>query len=157
MNNLLNIILNDTFTQTGLKHAMLILRAYLSQKIFGSRAQFAPNDLNWLNTLPENFYQQFNSQNTYQLLEELTRETQKITPLVLYLAFEADESTAAQICSFARQTFQKPDLILDIKVNPLLIAGCSLSWKGIYKDYSLKAKIDERKEDLMVSFKKFLQ
>lgn len=156
MNDLLNIILNDTFTQTGLKHNLLILRAFLSQKIFGSRAQFAPNDLNWLNALPENFYQQFNSQNTYQLLEELTREAQKITPLVLYLAFEADEGTAAQICSFARQTFQKPVLLLDIKVNPLLIAGCSLSWRGIYKDYSLKSKIDARKDEILQSFKKFL-
>lgn len=157
MNDLLNIILKDTLTQTGLKHAMLILRAFLSQKIFGSRAQFAPNDLNWLNALPENFYQQFNSQNTYQLLEELTRETQKITPLVIYLAFETDEGIAAQICSFARQTFQKPNLILDIKLNPLLIAGCSLSFRGVYKDYSLKAKIEERKQDLITSFKKFLQ
>lgn len=156
MNDLLNVILNDTFTQTGLKHNLLILRAYLSQKIFGSRAQFAPNDLNWLNTLPENFYQQFNSQNTYQLLGELTREAQKITPLVLCLAFEADEGTAAQICSFARQTFQKPNLILDIKVNPLLIAGCSVSWRGIYKDYSLKSKIDARKDEILQSFKKFL-
>lgn len=157
MNDLLNIILNDTFTQTGLKHNLLILRAFLSQKIFGSQSQFAPNDLNWLNTLPENFYQQFNSQNAYQLLEELTKQTQKITPLVVYLAFETDKGTVAQICSFARQTFQKPDLILDIKVNPLLIAGCSLSWKGVYKDYSLKSKIDERKDEILQSFKKFLQ
>lgn len=157
MNELLNIILKDTFSQVQLKHVMLILRAYLSQKIFGSEAQFSPEDLNRLNSLPDHFYQQFNNQNAYQLLDQIGGEAKKITPLVLYLAFEPDEATISQICSFARQTFQQPNLILDVKFNPLLIAGCSLSFRGVYKDYSLKAKIEERKQDLITSFKKFLQ
>lgn len=156
MNDLLNIILNDTFSQAQLKHHLLILRSHLSQKIFGSEAQFSPADVNWLNSLPQNFFSQFNNQNAYQLLDALDAEAKKITPLVIYLAFEADEGTILQICNFARTALQKPDLILDVKFNPLLIAGCSLSWKGIYKDYSLKAKIDQRKEEILQSFKKFL-
>lgn len=156
MNDLLNIILKDTFSQVQLKHNLIILRAFLSQKIFGGEGNFSPEDLNWLNSLPASLYQQFNSQNAYQLLGQMEAEIKKITPLVLCLAFKADENAISQICLNARKTFQKPDLVLDVKFNPLLIAGCSLSWKGIYKDYSLKAKIDERKDEILQSFKEFL-
>lgn len=159
MNDLLNIILKDTFSQTQLRHNLLILRSYLSQKIFGGEKEtsFSPNDLNWLNSLDPNLYQQFNNQNAFELLDQLESELKKVVPLVLYLGFEADETAIAQICAFARKTFQKPFLILDVKLNPELIAGCALSWKGIYKDYSLKAIIDQRKIEILQNFQKFLQ
>lgn len=159
MNDLLNIILKDTFSQRQLNHNLLILRSYLSQKIFGSQkeASFSPADLNWLNNLDPNLYQEFNSQNAFELLDQLELELKKVVPLVLYIGFEADDITIAQICAFARNAFQKPNLILDVKLNPGLIAGCAFSWKGIYKDYSLKAMIDQRKTEILQNFQKFLQ
>lgn len=158
MDNTLSTILNNTFTLTQLKHRVRILKSYLLKALFGGEIEpLSTADLNWLKSLPTPFYQQFNKDNTYQILAELENNIQKIIPLIIYLPFETDDQAILNISIFVRQTFNQPSLVLDIKYDPNLIAGCALSWKGVYKDYSLRARIEERKGETLESFKKFLR
>ena len=60
--------------------------------------------------------------------------------LSLTLAFEPHENTLSKLWSWASQNVSK-DVILDISVNPRLIAGATVSWGGKYKDYSQKSKL----------------
>lgn len=76
--------------------------------------------------------------------------------LLIYIAFEADDQTIYQIGMNLKKSFTSITLF-DIKVNPALIAGCALSFGGIYRDYSLKAKIEDKKSEILESFKKFLR
>lgn len=159
MNEILNTILKDTYSLAQLKHRLNILKSYFLKAFFGNLEQTAPvskEDLNWLNSMPEIFYQQFNKNNVYQIFDDLENLTLKITPLTIYLTFEPDNVTLAQIGAYARKAFGTA-LLLDIKFNPGLIAGCSLSFKGIQKDYSLRVKIEERKLQISEGFKKFLR
>lgn len=156
--DILKAILKDTFTQIQLKARLHILKSYLTQKLFeAQKTAFEPQDINWLNSRDSTFYQKFTRENVYQLLSSLQTQVNQMTSLIIYLPFEANDEVLSQIGSFSRTTFGKPDLIFEAKFDPKLIAGCALSWKGIYKDYSLKAQIEERKAEVLESFKKFLR
>ena len=158
MDNILNTILINTYTGTQLKHRILVLKTYLEQQFFAGQTQKSLNFSTdpWIKTLPPTLLAQFNKDNLSTIFESLQTEIQKIQPLTLYLTFDPDEQTTASIGEFARKTFGS-SIILDIKYNPNLIAGASIVWKGIYKDYSLKSKIEEKKTEVLQSFKQFLR
>ena len=159
MAEILNTILIDTFTLTQLKHRVRILRGYLLKIFFNTQDEnetISAADLNWLKTLPENFYQNFNKDNVYSQFESLNQQISKLTPLTIYLTFDPDDEAAADIGQFARKTFDSL-MLLDTKKNQDLIAGCAIIWKGVYKDYSLKAQIEEKKEQILSNFKKYLR
>lgn len=158
MDNLLTIILKNTFSQAQLKHRLRILKTKLQQTFFGSTeaSSLSSEDLNWLQSLPKEFYQQFNKDNIYQIFSGFDIKIQKLSTLVLYLTFEPDEDSLFQIGTFTRKTFSQI-VLLDIKFDPNLIAGCALSFRGVYKDYSLRAKMETRKSEILEGFKKFLR
>ncbi|MBI2338374.1 F0F1 ATP synthase subunit delta [Candidatus Daviesbacteria bacterium] len=156
---ILNTITKDTFTLTLLKHRLRILKSNLLKKIFGSEApaeQLSVQEANWLSSLPASFYQKFNKDNVYQIFDAIETKINSMPVLLIYIAFEADDQTIYQIGMNLKKSFTSITLF-DIKVNPALIAGCALSFGGIYRDYSLKAKIEDKKSEILESFKKFLR
>ena len=158
MNDLLTIILKDTYTLPQFKKRLKILEAYFQQKFFHAvqNADITPEDTEWFNSLPKSFLGKINKDNFSENLNSLTDKINTMPILVIYLAFEADDQLLDQIGAKARSNFG-PNLLLDIKYNSTLIAGCALSWKGIYKDYSLHEKIEERRLAILQNFKKFLR
>ena len=161
-NEILNIILKDTFSLAQFKHRLRILKSNLLKTFFGGESEnlkpiLSTQDLNWLKSLPDNFYQKFNKENVYGIFSDLEKIGSGLPILTMHLTFEPNDETLNQLGSFTRKTFNLPSLILDIKLNPDLIAGVALSWKGLYKDYSLKSKIEARKEEMTTGFKRFLR
>lgn len=166
MNPTLAVILKDTFSTSGLRHRLRILKEYLLQKYFGEKtsqdsqetinSSLLPEDEAWLKSLPESFLKQFNKDNVYAGLDELEKSSQDVPVLTLYLTFEPDESTLAQIGSKVRNLFG-PNILLDIKLDLSLVAGCALGWKGVMRDYSLKSQIEAKKGEISAAFKKFLR
>lgn len=157
MDNLLAIILKDTYSLTQLKHRLRLLKTYLLHVFFGGEAiSFSPPELNWLKSLPNTFYHQFTKDNVYQIFTDFDNAVKKFNTLTMYLTFEPDDATLTQIGTYVRNNF-KQNLLLDIKLDPNLIAGTALSWKGNYKDYSLRAKIGEKRGEMFAEFKKFLR
>lgn len=159
MNESLITILKNTYSINQLKHRLNILKSYLLKAFFGNleTTPISRDDLNWLNSLPEQFYQQFNKDNVYTIFDELEGLSLKLTPLSIYLTFEPDDATLTQITTHARKTFGDSMLLLDTKFDPKLIAGCTLVWKGVLHDYSLRARIEERKVEILANFRKFLR
>lgn len=160
MNELLSILLEATYSLTSLKHRLRILKSNLLKTFFGGEDQalsLTPQDLNWLRSLPDSFYRKFTKDNIYQILDDMEKEIPNLPTLTMYLTFEPDEATLVQIGSVARRNFNSPSLILDVKLNLDLIAGAALVWKGVYKDYSLRAKIETRKLEIFEGFRKFLR
>jgi len=157
MDQILITILKDTYTLNELKHRLRALRARLETQVFNSPdLEENPEDLNWLNSLGQSFYQQFNSNNTSSLLAKLEAKVQSTNPLIMYLPFETSADQVKQIGNYVR-TKINPNILLDIKFNPDLLAGCALAWKGVLKDYSLKARIEAQKLKILSSFKEYLQ
>jgi len=158
MDNILNIILINTYTLSELRHRVSALKSFLEQHFFGGvkPTDLSDKDTAWINSLPSTFLQSFNKDNLSTVFESLQREITQLKTLTLYLTFDPDSQTDEQIGEYVKANF-KERLILDIKYNPNLIAGAGLVWKGVYKDYSLKSKIDQRKMEILESFKKFLR
>ncbi len=158
MIDILNIILKDTYTVSQLKRRVRMLQYYFQQKFFQSAINEAisPEDAAWFKTLPASFLNLFNKDNLSQIIAQLSSQINKMPVITVFLPFEASEGTLDQIGIKARSLFN-PALVLDIKYNPSLTAGCAISWKGIYKDFSLHSRIEERKPAILESFKKFLR
>lgn len=159
MDEILAVILKETYSLSQLKHRLRILKSNLLRAFFGGNQDepVSPEDLNWLKSLPREFYQKFTRDNIYKIFSDLDDAVLKLATVTLYLSFEPDKSTIFQIGSFARKTFNAPSLLLDIKLDPHLIAGAALSWKGVYKDYSLRSQLALKKRELWEEFKKFLR
>jgi len=151
-------ILKDTYSLSQLRHRLNVLRAYFLTKFFGSTVSesLSKKDSSWLESLPPIFYEQFNKDNVYQIFAAIEKEVNKLPVLTIYLAFEADDTSLQQIGNFVRTTLNLC-LLLDPKLDPKLIAGAALSWKGVYKDYSLRARIEERKTEILRDLKKYLR
>lgn len=157
MNEVLSIILKDTYALSQLKHRLRILKYSLLKAFFGGEnPAYSPQELHWLKSLPDNFYYKFNKDNVYQIFTEIEKEINKLKILTMYLTFEPDEITLTQLGTYVRNNFGQT-FLLDIKLNPSLIAGTALAWKGVYKDYSLRSQLQARKEELLAEFKKFLR
>lgn len=156
MDYILKIILENTYTKSQLKHRLYILKSYLLQKFFGGPAKITEEDLSYLKTLPSALFQNFNKSNIYTAFNTLEAQLDKLPSLILYISFESSDQTTSSIAAFARKAFNS-SLLLDIKFDPGLIAGVALVWKGVYKDYSLRAKIAEKTTEVSDVFKKFLR
>jgi len=148
-----SIILTNTYTLSQLKHRVALLKSFLKKHIFG--APIAPTD-DWIKTLPQNLFSQVNKDNLTLLFENLQFEVSKLEVLTLYLTFDPDELTLTQLGEMVRKTFGRI-ILVDVKYDPNLIAGCSLVWKGLMRDYSLRSNIEARKGIILESFKKYLR
>ena len=108
MDEVLNTILQNTYSLTSLKHRLRILKSNLLKTFFGGENQvlsLTAQDLNWLQSLPEDFYQKFSKDNIYQILSDLEKRIHNLPTLTMYLTFEPDDVTLTQLGSATRKTF----------------------------------------------------
>ena len=157
MENILNTILKNTYTLSQFRKRLKLIDSYFQQKFFqGLGEPLTAEDAQWFNSLPKSFSDNFTKDNLSEIINKLTETINTMPILTIFLTFEANDKILDQIGPKVRTTFGN-NFLIDIKYNPNLIAGCALSWKGIYKDYSLQAIIEERKLAILQSFKKFLR
>lgn len=157
---LLSIILADTYTLKSTRQRFNLLKAMLLSRLFGGK-EFDPslydrNDLAWLNSLGEPFYQNFTKENIYQLFAELENKVKSLPQLVIYTAFDPGEEEIRQIGSWIRTNLTAIKLF-DLKLDPNLIAGAALTYQGVYKDLSLRSRIEEKKQEILADFSNYLR
>src|SRR3989344_62688 len=139
MNNILDIILKDSYTLNLVKHRVKTLKSYLISQLFSrEKAALESEDLIWLNSLDTSFYQQFSKDNIYEIFSDIEAKIGLLPLLNIYVPFATNAQVISQIGQYLRNTFGKI-ILFDTKFDPNLIAGCALSWKGIYRDYSLRS------------------
>lgn len=160
---ILNKILENTYTLLELRKRLRVLRIFLTLKFFGNpddldeklRQQLNASDISWLESLDGDFISEFNKDNIYQIFTKIEQTINQSSVLNIYLPFEVNTRIDSAIGQFIRQVFGRV-ILFDIKFDPSLIAGCALSWQGIYRDYSLRKRIQDHKGVLMQNFKKYL-
>lgn len=162
---LLETILENTFTKSDLERRLRLLKEYLVKSLFREvkAGKVTPellniksdraSDLEWLENLS---FGHFNRQNLHEKLNEIAKMAQDLPTIVINLSVEPTEREISDIGSKVRATF-KDNFLINIKIDPSLIAGCSLVWEGVIKDYSLRAKIEEQKQAILQSFKRALK
>jgi hypothetical protein len=164
MNTILEEILNQTYTLQQYRSRVRLLREKLVSQFFGNKelsydelvGHSLKENIEWLNALSPEFLNQFNKDNVYQVFKDLEVEVEKIQTMVLYVAVGLPEKETDEIGAFLRKLTGKL-LLVDIKVDPSLLAGCAFVWNGIYKDYSLRKKIEENRNEILAQFRTFLK
>lgn len=74
-------------------------------------------------------------------LEELVQRIEQFEPLELTLAFEPGEETLATIFSYIQQA-TGPGVILDLRLDPKILGGARIAFRGLYRDFSLIQQFD---------------
>lgn len=156
MNDLLQAILTNTYTLQALHKKLEFLRQYYSAQFFNQAGlTFDEKDLLWLKSLGEQA-EQFNANNLNITLETLDKKVEALDQLTMYFAVDLPQERLDEVVKKVRQNI-KPDILVDVKIDPSLLGGCTLVWKGIYKDYSIKKKIEDNKTEVMEQFKNLLK
>ena len=153
-NTNIDTLLTATYSLKQLRNRLRVLRNSLLGKFFSAKedVEITKKNKTWLVSLPDDFLKQFEKTNVYEKLDSLEKEINNIKPLTIYLAFEIPDEETETLGTYLRREI-KPDLVFDVKLDPSLIGGCALSWKGIYKDYSLRASIQAKREQILSSLK----
>lgn len=158
---LLTTIFEDIYTYQQYKNRAKFLRETLVRRIFGSKDK--DSDLSahsqgnlWLSKNGGKIFQQFNKDNVYQILGDIDTAAKKLPVLTLYIPADLPDEEIDKLGLHIRNLIGKT-ILIDIKLNPSLLAGCALVWNGIYKDFSIKEAIDQKKEEILAQFRGFLR
>lgn len=161
--NLLEVILSDTFVKSQAEKKVIALKNYLLNDIFVSnKTTDTKTDVNnpklnmWLTSLDKKVLSSITPQNIYATFNKMEADIKAIEPLVLYLPYELPESEITQIGRQLRSDYG-PNFLIEVTIDPNLIAGCALSYKGIYKDYSVKQKIADNKQAILETFRRYVK
>ncbi len=156
---ILEAFLTDIFTSTQARNRLRVLKHHLEEQFFNSgqsNQDINNEDVIWLRSLDPEFYKNFTKDNLYQIFTDLENALQNITALVVYLAFEPGGEETEEIGRYIRTNF-KTVPIIDLKLDPALIGGCALVYNGVYRDYSVKGRIEASKTQIMADLKSFLR
>jgi hypothetical protein len=159
---LTDIILKDSFTTAEALRRVRFLRDVSVNKLFGSNDTQAilknlpASDHAWLNSLGDGVYQQFNQDNVYKFFKEAEKAIKEIQPLTVFLPFEIPPEEAARLGNTLRRSYGN-NFLLEIKLDPSLIAGAAFTINGMYKDYSLRKRIDDNRQQILEAIKEHLK
>lgn len=145
-NELVQAFFAQTYTLSQARSRLRLLRAYLIGYFYQNEKQKQKDS--WLASLGENFYKQFSRDNVYQKLRTLEDTINATEPLILYITFDMPEDEVNKLGVWIRANI-KSGLVFDTKIDQHLIAGAAISWKGRYRDFSLKARIEDRRERIL--------
>ena len=74
--------------------------------------------------------------------------------VTLYLPFDMPRSELVKLGKWFKENVS-PETVVDIQYQPELIGGGAFSWKGQIQDYSLRARIEASKKQILNSLLAF--
>lgn len=155
--NILDTILTNTYTIHDLRHRVRILKSHLEDLIFGQiKNELTLEDNQWILALSQDFIKQFNKENLYSTFKDLEKQLESIKPLTIYLAFEPSNEQIEGIGKWLQSNLTKKQ-IFEIKIDPSLVAGTALVYNGVYKDYSIRSRINQQSSVILEEFKKYIR
>ncbi len=153
---LVDLILHESFTPTSAMRYLRLLKERVSDKLFQATEEAGQSEYQlasvrekqWLDNLPIDLFNRFNQNSLHNIFTRAEENIKSIQPLIIFLAFELPETEISTLGAYLRQDFGSHFLI-ELRINPYLIAGAAFSWKGIYKDYSLQQKISDNHQAIL--------
>lgn len=136
--NLLNLILSNTFTPAQALNKL----HQLKKKAVAVFFQVSPK--------PDPILPQYiNRDNVYQVFEAAEKEIKAIPALVIYLPIELPSEQLIILGNYVRKFFNNDHFLIEVKLDPTLLAGPAFVWQGIYKDYSIRQKLLENHQAIL--------
>ncbi len=157
-NDLTTTFFSTTYSIQQARSRIRLLRTHLLTYFFQGADTEKPSltktEDPWLSSLDETFYKQFSSQNVYQKIKELESTIASLKPLIIYLAFDIPEEEINKIGIWIRENLQS-GVLFDIRTDQNRIGGCAFSRIAKYKDYSVRARIETKRDTVLSTLKSF--
>lgn len=148
-------LVSQVYTLHQLHERMQFLKSYLKSQIFGDKdSSFNSDDMTWLSAQPADLTADITKDNLDKVFEDLEKQAKELKTLVIFTATDFPPATIKDLALKVRKDFGE-NFLIDLKSDPNLIAGCALVWNGVYRDYSLRGKMNEKKEDILSILKKW--
>lgn len=139
----LNFYFFDLNPQTNFEQAFA---EFQKQEMLKS-SNFSLRDVDFLRQLGPLFIKTFQPSSFHLGLEELEKQLTDLKAVSLYLPFELPEVEVERLGIWFKKSLGNSSLF-EVIFDPSLIGGAALSVNGIYKDYSLKQKIKDSKDQI---------
>lgn len=110
-------------------------------------AQIAKQVRSWVWAIMQEEMPQESSERK-EYLDRIINQIDTLELLELTLAFEPSEKTLSEIFSYIQQS-TGPGVILDLHLDRTILAGIKISFRGLYRDFSLIQQFDERFANLV--------
>lgn len=154
---LFETILQDTFLKSLALKRVAGLKDCLLNKVFSQIYSGGdPEITTWVMGLNQTVFAGITPQNIYSVFDRLEKDIKAIEPLILYLPYELPKETVAEIGQKLRTDYGDK-FLMDIQIDPNLVAGAALSYKGIYKDSSIKQRLTDNKKAILAIFRKYIK
>jgi hypothetical protein len=149
---LLETILTNTYSTADLRNRLTLLREFLEDYFFTPhehpnlifslneffvRKEESRDEFNALNAWGYGFYSQFTKENLYPTLDSIEKNGMSLPTVTLFLPFAPMLYETPRLGKWLRSNVN-PRALMEVKIDVSLIGGCAVSYKGIYRDYSLK-------------------
>jgi hypothetical protein len=108
----------------------------------------------WLISLGQDFYNQITPALFTELCENFEKSLKNIQDFVLYIPTELPEKEQFLIGEWFKNNID-PKLIFEIRIDPDLVGGCVLSYKGMYRDYSLRSTLAQSRQVILDNLRAF--
>ena len=159
MDNLLSTIVSNTYTRSDLRRRISLIRNYYETQLFGTKGieeDISADDKTWLETVVKNT-SSVTKDTITQVFTDVEEESEKLPFLSVFIPIDLPADEIDRLARSIREDYGKNSLILDLRIDPLLIAGCALAWGGVYRDYSIRQSIQNRKDEIIASFRKYIR
>ncbi len=161
---LLDQILRDNFTPTSCLRRLHLLKDLMAKKLFqkdqvlkkSELLLLGKEDADWINTIDKSLLDELNGKNYDQIFQSVEEKIKQIQPLTIFVPLAFSNDQVIEIGLYLRRTYGS-NFLMETKIDPSLIAGAALSWKGIYKDYSLKKRMEDQKPLVLNALKQYIK
>lgn len=154
---LMSLFISNCYTTHKVNKRVRNLKNFLTQKIFNSEGldeEIDSEELEWVSNLDESLLEKINKDNLGPIFQKIDADLKALKVLTIYFAVQIPQNELDRLGIWLRQNFLK-DMLFESRLDPTLLAGSALVWNGVYKDYSIRAKIQEKKIQLIESLKTF--
>lgn len=158
---ILDELLKDTFTLEVLRKRYQVLKKKIELDVYHQKddvvdAHDKDSDKG-LEGFDVSLLKEVKSSDYSKVSEYIENFIKNLEALSIYFVFVPDEAQIKEVGGWLRTSLKNPRLIFQVKVDPALIGGCAIAYKGVYKDYSLRSKISDNKVKLIEEFRKYFR
>ncbi|MDO8515562.1 MAG: F0F1 ATP synthase subunit delta [bacterium] len=140
MKNLFPEILQNNYTKSSALLAVSNLREEVTKGLYGPKPSASIKGLK--------------RDNATEVLTKIKKQIEAIEPLFITLALQLPEEKLAEIAQKLRKIYGA-EMLFEFKVDPLLLAGCQLVYKGKLVDYSFKSKLASSHSIILETMNKY--
>lgn len=136
------------FENSGKELGSDSIKTFVDSKLINTDPKFYLMDGQFMESLGVEYMRQFDARNLTKQLGELESGIGKTRQVVIYLALELPPAEIERLGQWFKQNVGS-DCLIDIQYKASLIGGAALSFGGTVKDYSIRARIESEKKEIL--------